>query len=98
MRQSPNLRYTECGRPQRVQRVYALVLYLGSRFALAIIDFLAKTLLLTDRRGLSPPVMPAPQRCANGKPKALSSALPASSSEAVVTIVMSMPRVRSTLS
>src|SRR5450759_5194474 len=29
MRQSPNLRYTECGRPQRLQRVYARVLNFG---------------------------------------------------------------------
>src|SRR5450759_1580374 len=29
MRQIPNLRYTECGRPQRLQRVYARVLNFG---------------------------------------------------------------------
>jgi hypothetical protein len=34
MRQIPNLRYTECGRPQRLQRVYARVLYFGVRACL----------------------------------------------------------------
>src|SRR6476619_2292885 len=41
IRQSLNLRYTECGRPQRSQRVYSCTLYLGVRFCFAIIDFLA---------------------------------------------------------
>src|SRR6185312_2580718 len=41
IRQSLNLRYTECGRPQRSQRVYACTANFGVRFCLAIIDFLA---------------------------------------------------------
>src|SRR5881275_2937746 len=41
IRQSLNLRYTECGWPQRSQRVYSCTLYLGVRFCFTIIDFLA---------------------------------------------------------
>ena len=41
IRQSLNLRYTECGRPQRSQRVYSCTLNFGVRFCFAIIDFLA---------------------------------------------------------
>src|SRR5882757_8071935 len=40
-RHRPNLRYTECGRPQRWQRVYARTANLGLRAALAIRAFFA---------------------------------------------------------
>src|SRR3954464_14576720 len=40
-RQSPNLRYTARGRPQRRQRDCWRVLYLGVRFAATILDVLA---------------------------------------------------------
>jgi hypothetical protein len=42
IRQSWNLRYTECGRPHFSQRVYACVVNLAGRLFFAIIDFLAK--------------------------------------------------------
>src|ERR1041385_2621074 len=41
MRQSPNLRYTARGRPQRRQREWARVLYFGGRDRRTIFDFLA---------------------------------------------------------
>src|SRR3954453_6805276 len=40
-RQSPNLRYTARGRPQRRQRDCARVLYFGVRFAATILEVLA---------------------------------------------------------
>src|SRR5699024_2044964 len=53
IRQSMNLRYTECGRPQRSQRVYSCTLNFALRFCLATIDFLAMfsppSLLLLER-------------------------------------------------
>src|SRR5690625_3515165 len=41
IRHSLNLRITECGRPQRSQRVYSRTLNFCGRRCLAIIDFLA---------------------------------------------------------
>src|SRR5262245_59097853 len=46
MRQRPNLRYTECGRPHFWQRVYARTLNFGFRFALLISAVLAMSVLL----------------------------------------------------
>src|SRR5262245_17297685 len=46
MRQRPNLRYTECGRPHFWQRVYARTLNFGFRFALLINAVLAMSVLL----------------------------------------------------
>ena len=41
MRHSPNLRYTECGRPHRLQRVYARTANFGLRAALLMSAFFA---------------------------------------------------------
>src|SRR6476620_12324408 len=46
MRQRPNLRYTECGRPHFWQRVYARTLNFGFRFALLTSAVLAMSVLL----------------------------------------------------
>lgn len=46
-RHRPNLRYTECGRPQRWQRVYSRVENFCLRLHLTIIDVLATYILLT---------------------------------------------------
>src|SRR3954453_6832982 len=46
MRQRPNLRYTECGRPHIWQRVYARTLNFGFRFALLPSAVLAMSVLL----------------------------------------------------
>src|SRR5829696_2980020 len=46
MRQRPNLRYTECGRPHFWQRVYARTWNLGFRFALLTSAVLAMSVLL----------------------------------------------------
>ena len=46
-RHKPNLRYTECGRPQRWQRVYSRVENFCLRLHLTIIDVLATYILLT---------------------------------------------------
>lgn len=45
IRQMPNLRYTPRGRPHILQRFSRLVLNLGSRIALAILDLLATGLV-----------------------------------------------------
>src|SRR5699024_5159300 len=44
IRHNWNLRITECGRPQRLQRVYSRTLNFCGRCCLAIIDFLATNL------------------------------------------------------
>ena len=44
MRHRPNLRYTACGLPHRVHRVYARTPNFGFRFALAISAFFANFL------------------------------------------------------
>jgi hypothetical protein len=41
IRHKPNLRYTERGRPQNLQRFSLRLLNFGGRFALAIFDLLA---------------------------------------------------------
>ena len=45
IRHRPNLRYTARGRPQRLQRLYARVLYFWGRAVLAIKLFFAIPLL-----------------------------------------------------
>src|SRR5664279_6274206 len=75
IRHSPNLRYTECGRPQRWQRVYPRTANFGLAAALLTSAFFAIAQLL-------------PVLSLKGKPSALSSARPSSSVLAVVTTVM----------
>jgi len=73
------------GRPHTVQRWYARTLNFGVRFALAINDFLAM-------------VLPPRAYEAKGMPRSSRSFLDSSSVFAVVTMLISSPRRRSTLS
>src|SRR5690606_15362497 len=87
IRQSLNLRYTECGRPQRSQRVYSCTLNLGVRFCFAIIDFLAT---------ISPPFYS--DYFWNGIPNRVNNSRASSSVLAEVTMTISIPRTLFTLS
>ena len=86
IRQIPYFFNTECGRPQILQRVYALVENLGLRCCLIFIDVLAMNLLSSH------------YYFAKGIPNCVSSSRASSSVFAVVTKIMSMPLTLSILS
>src|SRR5215212_5049723 len=54
MRHSPNLRYTACGRPHRLQRVYPRTLNLGFLLALLTRAFFAMCSVLLERKAEGP--------------------------------------------
>lgn len=89
MRHIWNRRMYALGLPQMRQRFFARVGNLGGLFAFSIIDFLANVSNLP----------PAPQDgLRKGIPRSRRSSMASSSVRAVVEMVMSSPRMRSTLS
>ena len=93
MRHSMNRRNTARCRPHLWQRVYARTPNFGRPRCLFNSAFFAIASSLVPYSPADTAAMPA-----KGNPSARSSARPSSSSRAVVTIVMSIPRTEATLS
>ena len=106
IRHKPNLRYTDRGRPQNVQRFSFRVLNLGVRFAFATFDLLATgdfpVFLENQLRGVNEQRRYAASvfflSCLNGMPNISNRSRASSLLFADVTIVMFIPCGRVNLS